>query len=358
MQARHSIITPLLIAGLFCLVIRTSAENEVGGFISAASSVNGIVSTITKPILATLPGSQSLSAVSGNEAGSVGDVLVTAFATSISNLVFTGNIRASLGENVASTANTEAYGQWFLDQTVTLRFQGVTEITKPIYLEGAFTVAPTLTLDSDRYATRSTFGMSILAPNGDPLTPSANASKTILTTINNDGHWHPVVSDAIPGDHILRFRKAVTVVELPNRTYEGQVTFRVSIAVVAQLNSGTTGSAPTQHSVVDLGKVAFQKPRLVDGDGNSVAFGAVLTQDGIDVSQGSEPGPSLQAALYAGLKITGVVGETYRVEYRTDLSTENWTNLAEFPLTASPFFYVDAEGIDASAKRFYRVIKP
>ena len=68
---------------------------------------------------------------------------------------------------------------------------------------------------------------------------------------------------------------------------------------------------------------------------------------------------TLSAALYAGLEIRGTPGETYRVEYTTDLpsaSSAQWTVLTNLVLPASPYFHLDREPATACGRRFYRAV--
>jgi len=60
-------------------------------------------------------------------------------------------------------------------------------------------------------------------------------------------------------------------------------------------------------------------------------------------------------ATYAGIKITGTIGATYRVEYTFDLSTPNWIKLADVILPSSPYIQFDLVPMNETPKRFYRV---
>jgi N-acetylneuraminic acid mutarotase len=59
--------------------------------------------------------------------------------------------------------------------------------------------------------------------------------------------------------------------------------------------------------------------------------------------------------LYAGLTISGSVGATNRIDYRTDLSGKNWTALTNVVLPTSPYLFIDATTA-ATARRFYRAV--
>jgi formylglycine-generating enzyme required for sulfatase activity len=70
--------------------------------------------------------------------------------------------------------------------------------------------------------------------------------------------------------------------------------------------------------------------------------------------------PVLNAQLYAGLSITGVVGTVYSVEYVTDLAQTNnasaWQCLEYLQLPASPYLWAD-KSAPAIGKRFYRAVQ-
>jgi YVTN family beta-propeller protein len=67
--------------------------------------------------------------------------------------------------------------------------------------------------------------------------------------------------------------------------------------------------------------------------------------------------PSLRINMYAGLTITGSVGDTCTVQCTTSLPSTNWQPLATFTLPTSPYLYVDTNSV-AYPNRFYRVISP
>lgn len=66
------------------------------------------------------------------------------------------------------------------------------------------------------------------------------------------------------------------------------------------------------------------------------------------------PTPMLALATYAGIQIEGVVGRTYRIDYRANLGpTEAWLTLTNAVLSVSPQLFIDSSSSSASA-RFYR----
>jgi hypothetical protein len=57
--------------------------------------------------------------------------------------------------------------------------------------------------------------------------------------------------------------------------------------------------------------------------------------------------------MYAGLTIFGKVGGVYEIDYRTNLSSSNWTVLTNVTLTTSPYLFFDATSQNVQI-RFYR----
>jgi hypothetical protein len=68
------------------------------------------------------------------------------------------------------------------------------------------------------------------------------------------------------------------------------------------------------------------------------------------------PQPTLALASYAGISISGEVGASYRIEFRRSLdATNDWQQLAELVLPASPYLFFDTNSISAPG-RFYRAV--
>jgi hypothetical protein len=61
-------------------------------------------------------------------------------------------------------------------------------------------------------------------------------------------------------------------------------------------------------------------------------------------------GTNLELKIYPGLRITGVVGRTYRIE--SSLNMTNWTTETTILLTSSPYLWIDP--ISLGQKKFYR----
>lgn len=69
--------------------------------------------------------------------------------------------------------------------------------------------------------------------------------------------------------------------------------------------------------------------------------------------------PSLGLQLLAGypvLRLNGMLGSNFSVQYVTDLSVTNWFNLRSISnLNVSPFQFLDAAG-STSPARYYRAV--
>ncbi len=61
-------------------------------------------------------------------------------------------------------------------------------------------------------------------------------------------------------------------------------------------------------------------------------------------------GADLSLGTYAGLRITGFVGRTYRIESSPDMT--NWTTRASVLLTATPYLWFDENPVNGS--KYYR----
>jgi hypothetical protein len=95
---------------------------------------------------------------------------------------------------------------------------------------------------------------------------------------------------------------------------------------------------------------------------NEVGWYTVLVSNGFTTSSravfvGLGDVLALDVELLAGLTITGLVGETYRVEYTTDLNEPHaWHPLTTLVLPTSPYRYL-LDSISAGPKRFYRAVQ-
>ena len=83
----------------------------------------------------------------------------------------------------------------------------------------------------------------------------------------------------------------------------------------------------------------------------TVLFG-ILAATPVLVAQ-TNPGVALHS--YAGLTITGTAGNSYTVQYATNLSGTNWQTLTNLVLSASPYLWLDT-GAPETTLRYYRVI--
>ncbi len=65
--------------------------------------------------------------------------------------------------------------------------------------------------------------------------------------------------------------------------------------------------------------------------------------------------PEVQAALYAGLTLTGAVGSSFRIESVEHVGDRNWQVRGTVTLATSPFFWVDPDSAHHTG-RLYRVV--
>ena len=70
----------------------------------------------------------------------------------------------------------------------------------------------------------------------------------------------------------------------------------------------------------------------------------------------SDTGPLLSLAMYAGINISGTVGDTYRIDYAADPSPASWTPLTNITLAVSPYLFIDVSSTNA-VHRYYRAEK-
>jgi len=66
--------------------------------------------------------------------------------------------------------------------------------------------------------------------------------------------------------------------------------------------------------------------------------------------------PSLEIGLYPGIKVHGMAGSTYVLQYQDTLATNSWITLQTLTLNQSPTLLFDTNGLQ-NPRRVYRVIK-
>ncbi len=76
----------------------------------------------------------------------------------------------------------------------------------------------------------------------------------------------------------------------------------------------------------------------------------------VETTSAASLGISLAAGQHPGLKITGTLGATYRIEFASAIPSANWIPLTNLFLTTSPFNYVDPALVNNNASRFYRAV--
>ncbi|HKX60541.1 MAG TPA: hypothetical protein VJS65_01835 [Verrucomicrobiae bacterium] len=65
---------------------------------------------------------------------------------------------------------------------------------------------------------------------------------------------------------------------------------------------------------------------------------------------------SLSVGLHAGLRISGTIGATYRIEFVNQVDATNWMTLTHVTLPVSPYFWADPEAVTNQTRRFYRAV--
>ncbi|HEX7655345.1 MAG TPA: vanadium-dependent haloperoxidase [Verrucomicrobiae bacterium] len=67
--------------------------------------------------------------------------------------------------------------------------------------------------------------------------------------------------------------------------------------------------------------------------------------------------PTLGIANYPGIRLAGLPGQVFRVEYANSINASNWTLLKIVTLpSATPYFVLDNSTISSSPQRFYRAV--
>jgi hypothetical protein len=105
--------------------------------------------------------------------------------------------------------------------------------------------------------------------------------------------------------------------------------------------SGTTNSTLTVSNVAaaDVGHY-----RVLVAN----SFGAIYSSDGVLTIVTSDINPVIT--------LTGKVGDTYEVQYKTSLSQANWIPLSTNKLTSSPFPVLDPTSARTGGPRFYQAV--
>ncbi len=243
--------------------------------------------------------------------GSDGDTRSVAVFSGNDRLVFDGEATAEVG---AGKTGGYGYAVWTLSEVIRLRFPDLSPefvAANPLTLEGAFRMHPTVQLEDNQYGADANFEFDVTWINGDPLTPPAVAAKYIATGYVDD-KWTPVTAyDRIPADGMLRFRTGIGAESIGLGKYEVTAYFRVAMRVQAQVVAAGP-KTPEEDSIpvigsAKMGKVTWQKPRVLDKNGNEVAFGRVFSPRDLDLSDGSEPKPPKITTEPAD--ISGITGQ-------------------------------------------------
>ncbi len=131
--------------------------------------------------------------------------------------------------------------------------------------------------------------------------------------------------------------------------------FRVDLTT-GKLESQGVGALPEVPSMYGAGCTLLKDGRIfitggTTGDNFNPVSSTVLITPSFPL-----PGPSLAAAMYAGLTITGTVGSQVRVDYASQPEPDQWTMLTNLTLSVSPYLFFDTSS-PGVGKRFYRAVE-
>jgi hypothetical protein len=118
--------------------------------------------------------------------------------------------------------------------------------------------------------------------------------------------------------------------------------------------SSSDGTNWVHRNLQTPGNVGFRA--LAVGPSNIVAVGLSSSSGWVPV--GYVSGPFVGATMGAGypphVLLSGLLGRTYRIDYLTNLRSNNWQAAATFTLTNSPTNWTDIQATNSS--RFYRAV--
>jgi hypothetical protein len=83
--------------------------------------------------------------------------------------------------------------------------------------------------------------------------------------------------------------------------------------------------------------------------------GGVWSDTGVALVTGTPPPPTLSIRSFAGVLLTGEVGQTYDIQKADSAESTNWSTVATLTLTNNPQLWMDMDSTN-SMKRFYRGI--
>ena len=65
--------------------------------------------------------------------------------------------------------------------------------------------------------------------------------------------------------------------------------------------------------------------------------------------------PTVEIGLYAGIAVSGTVGQSYQIQYKSSANDPIWTSLTTIQLPRSPYLYIDDQA-PIGTKRFYQAV--
>ncbi len=182
------------------------------------------------------------------------------------------------------------------------------------------------------------------------VTPLALGTITNTTTVLCSAELNP-------SNNIV---KAVTTVVSPPIVNTPLTNQTVSAGGQIILNLGVTGSAPLTYQWYFGTNLVAQTTSLslTNLDWSQAGFYTVVVGN----PYGSVTNTAILSVndlhMYAGIRIGGAQGASYRIEARNSLSTnDTWLTLTNFALPYSPFLFIDEDSPN-HPQRFYQVTAP
>ena len=204
--------------------------------------------------------------------------------------------------------------------------------------------------------------------NGGNISGATNSTLTIANVSDADAAiYTAVVSDPYSGvttsNATLTVNDSLIIVTQPLSQTVGtgsRVTFTATAYGVppfvfqwsfsqTPIGSPTSGTNVSSLTLTNVGtnQAGNYTVQVFNGSGSLTSSNAVLTV--------IQP-PTLALQILAGypvLSLSGTLGNSFMVQYSTNLAATNWANLSLINLTSNPFQFLDPSGFGQPA-RFYR----
>jgi len=362
------------------LTIRGISDSDAAVYSVIVSSVNGSVTNsatltvINPPCITSHP--TNLLVLSGNNA--TFGISVTGTAPLRLQWRFNGTNLLNATNAIYTIASAATNRAGYYSVVITNQAGGATSSS------AALTVVLSPRSQTNYASSAAAFTAAAFSPeslnyqwqkNGTNLADGGNLSSTTNSTLavanvsNADaGNYRAVVSDAtgsvITSNAMLSVNDSLFIASQPKSqtcVAGGVVTFSVTVYGAppfvfqwyfkgAPVGLPTTGTNCSSYTVINVGTnhAGSYSVQVVNGHGSLTSSIALLTV--ID-----PPKLALQfSAGYPLLKLFGVVGKNFVVQYNSNLVDANWINLLSLTnMSASPYLFLDSAGAVEPA-RFYR----